>query len=60
MLQSIHRNIKDRCSANQSCIALYFTVSAGVCVQLQPVDVLPCLAVQAAGLHGPVRAVGLS
>lgn len=37
---------------------LHFAVSSCLCVQLQPVDVLPRLAVQATGPHGPVRAVG--
>lgn len=36
---------------------LHFAVSSCLCVQLQPVDVLPRMAVQVTGLHGPVRAV---
>lgn len=36
---------------------LHFAVSSCLCVQLQPVDVPPRVAVQVTGLHGPVRAV---
>lgn len=36
---------------------LHFAVSSCLCVQLQPVDVLPRMAVQVTSLHGPVRAV---
>lgn len=39
-------------------VALCFAVSPRLRVQLQSVDVLPPVAVQAAGLHGSVRAVG--
>lgn len=37
---------------------LRFAVSSCLRVELQPLDVLPRVAVQVTGLHGPVRAVG--